>query len=116
YESIDIPKDIEGRYGSLMGKGCDLEREAAEKDAVELARQIIREFSAYYDDFEGSGCAQKYRDLSVVIGRDVSYTDGGREIKAKVLDIDNEGGIVFDMNGTVRTYRDGEIRIRVEDK
>lgn len=116
YESKDIPEDIEGKYGSLMGKGCDLEREAAEKDAVELARQIIREFSVYYDDYEGSGCAQKYRDLSVVIGRDVSYTDGGREIKAKVLDIDNEGGIVLEMSGTVRTYRDGEIRIRVEYK
>ncbi len=116
YESGHIPKDIEGRYGSLMGKGCGLEKEVAEKEAVELAEQIIREFSVYYDDFAGSGCADKYRDLSVVIGRDVSYMEGDREIKAKVTDIDNDGGIVLDMDGVISTYRDGEIRIRVEDK
>lgn len=115
YESGDIPKDIEGRYGSLMGRSCDIDKADAEDAAVGLAERIISEFSLYYDDFEGSGCAAKYRDLSVVIGRDVSYTDSNREIKAKVIDIDNDGGIVLDMNGTIRTYRDGEIRIRVED-
>lgn len=116
YESGDIPKDIEGRYGTLMGKGCELDKKVAENEAVELAKLIIREFAAYYDDFEGTGCAGKYRELSVVIGRDVSYMARNREVKARVIDIDDEGGIILDIDGTVRTYRDGEIRIRVDDK
>lgn len=116
YESGDIPKEIEGRYGSLMERKCDLDKADANGAAVELARQIIREFSTFYDDFEGSGCVQKYRELSVVIGHEVSYLYKDQEIKAKVMDIDRDGGIVLDMNGTVRTYRDGEIRIKLEDK
>ena len=116
FDSPDVPKDIESVYGSLTGRKCDLEMDKARSGAVELAGGIIEEFSVSYNDFYGSGCAAKYRDLSVVIGRDVSYLDNGSEFKAKVLDIDDEGGIVLDMNGNVRTYRDGEIRIRLEDK
>ena len=115
YDSQDVPKDIKGVYGSLTGRICDLERDEARRDAVELAEKIIDEFSAFYNDFYGTGCAAKYRKLSVVIGRNVSYVCNDSRTEAKVIDIDDEGCIVLEMNGSVRKYRDGEIRIRMED-
>lgn len=113
YESPDIPKDIENVYGSLMGRKCDEGAEAARNFAIGLAREIIKDFSLYYDDFEGNGCAARYRQRSVVIGRDVSYICGNDTISARVVDIDDDGGIVLEEGGVRRTYRDGEIRIRL---
>lgn len=112
YDSPDIPEDIVGIYGSLFGKPCDIGTKEAGSAAVDLASEIIKEFSVYYNDFTGSGCAGKYRALSVVTGHSVIYRSGNDEICAKVVDIDDEGGIVLKTPEGVRCYRDGEIRIR----
>ncbi len=112
YENDDIPADIEGRYGSLMERGCDLEQKDADEHSVELAKNILSRFSFYYVSDDNTGIIDVYRKYCIVIGRDVEYVYGNESFSARVCGIDETGGIILEENGTKHTYHDGEIRIR----
>ena len=56
----------------------------------------------------------EYRSRSMVIGRDVSYSDEFGTQKVHIEDIDNDGGlIVIDAAGQRKTLRAGEISIKL---
>jgi BirA family biotin operon repressor/biotin-[acetyl-CoA-carboxylase] ligase len=73
------------------------------------------EFASMYDDLDKGKIVDEYRNYSAVIGKEVEYLSGDEVINAVVRDISNDGGIVLETEGSVRTYRDGEIRIRLKD-
>ena len=115
YRDDHIPEDIAGRYGSIYDRKCDLPEDEAEKEATKLAQRIISEFAYYYDGKRYDEAAEEYRDLSLVIGKGVEYVTGNSTLTARVLGIDDDGGIILETDDGVRTYRDGEIRIKVND-
>ncbi len=114
YESDDVPADIKGRYGTLTGEKCPLDKEKTRKQSLKLARTILDIFMGYYKN-GFLNVMDKYRQNSVVIGRMVEYVQGESTKTAKVTGIDDDGSIMLDENGRISSYRDGEIRIRTAD-
>lgn len=57
---------------------------------------------------------KEYKWHSIIIGRDVTYLTGNDEKTIHVVDIDDEGSlVVLNDDGSLTKYRDGEIRIKV---
>ena len=115
YRNTPVPDDISGIYGSIMDRPCLLSKEEQIRSISELSSAITDRFGVFYDDPSGSGLIDRYRERSIVIGHDVYYMCGEKTIPAAVVGIDDDGGIILDMNGGIRAYRDGEIRIRLAD-
>ena len=115
YDAVSVPAEIKDRYGSIMGKPCDLSIDEQHEQAIRLCRNIIDDFLIHYESDDPHAHIQKYRQYCIVIGRNIEYLSGDEVIHARVCGIDDEGGIVLDVAGTVKTYRDGEIRIRSLD-
>ncbi|MBO4904242.1 MAG: biotin--[acetyl-CoA-carboxylase] ligase [Lachnospiraceae bacterium] len=115
YDPENIPSDIADIYGSVTGRKCDIAKDEQRSASVSLAKTILREFANLYEHFDKAGTVDEYRRNCIVIGKRVSYISGNDTTEARVLDIDQDGGIVLETNGCARTYRDGEIRIRLQD-
>ncbi len=111
----EVPDDIAMIYGSIYKNKCDLSKEEQKKSAAELAHKIKEAFFRYYDDPSSPDLINGYREKSIVVGSDVLYVSGNDTYKAKAVGIDDDGGIILDLDGDVRSYRDGEIRIRIAD-
>ena len=115
YESSIIPEDIRGIYGSLLGTKCELSDEEKRFQAVRLARRIIHDFSHYYNNDLTQDAVSYYRDKCIVIANTIEYMSGESVMSARVIDIDDHGGIVLECDGNIKTYRDGEIRVVYDD-
>lgn len=115
YECDDIPEELRGRYGTVLGRKCDLDPDTQKDDAIHLAKTIMRLFSYYRHEEQKSEALKRYRKYSVVIGRTVEYVCGEAKKTAIVKGIDDTGGIILEEKGAIRSYHDGEIRIRTKD-
>ena len=114
YESRFVPEDIRGKYGSVFGRSCDLSADESRDQVKVLAGTIIRRFSYYYEQAPAKEVISQYRRYCIIIGRQVEYMSGSDIISARVAGIDDNGGIVLDINGALKTFRDGEIRINCD--
>ena len=101
------------RYGSIMGHKSDKPKKILNDNAVALAKNIISKFAKEYEGGEKTDVIGRYRDLSAVIGKTVKYISGERKVDARVIGIDDNGGIILKTEEGVRSYRDGEIRINL---
>ncbi|MBQ8859241.1 MAG: biotin--[Clostridia bacterium] len=64
---------------------------------------------------QDTGYLVLYRKHSMVIGREIVYTENGVTHHARALDIDDFGGLVIERAGGVRgTLRSGEISVRLD--
>lgn len=115
YEATDIPEDIASVYGSLFAKKCDIPLDEAHLGAERLSQTVITEFSSYYENGAWSEAIDEYRKHCIVIGKKVLYMSGDRRQSAVAAGIDDDGGIILEEDGIMRTYRDGEIRIIPQD-
>ena len=110
----DVPDDILGVYGSILNRPCDLSVDEERSFVEDLAQKLINRFAKYYEDPGSPSLIKGYQKRSCVTGREVLYMSGSDTKPAKVIGIDDDGGIILDMNGTVGTFRDGEIRIKMQ--
>lgn len=109
----EIPDEIMDIFTSLFP---DKGEKSHEKNAfcARLCGLIIKNFFEIYNNAEDKEYIRLYRDLSCVIGKSVTYLNGNEEQNVFVRDIDDEGSIVLEgEEENIRTYRDGEIRIRL---
>ena len=68
----------------------------------------------YYDDPKSDAVYDEYRTRSMVIGKDVKVLKKDSALKAHVLDIDRDCGLVVRYpDGTEEVLNSGEISIRV---
>lgn len=121
-EAAEIPEDIKGVYGALL--------DAGESPGSDMTRLLAGAFLKYFDrcymNIEGRSVFDPlrqvepldfmpiYREESCVIGRQARYISGTGYENIFVEDIDEEGSLVAKRDdGTVRTFRDGEIRIKL---
>lgn len=95
-----FPDDIKDRAGSI-GK---LDRNI-------LAALISEKLLRYAKDICSRCWIDDYRKRSMVLGKDITYTENGIARKAKAISIDDNGGLVVD-DGEIRTLSTGEISIR----
>jgi BirA family biotin operon repressor/biotin-[acetyl-CoA-carboxylase] ligase len=98
--TADFPEDIKDRAGSI-GK----------IDRNILAALISEKLLRYVKDLHSRCWMDDYRKRSMVLGKDITYTENGIARKAKAISIDDNGGLVVD-DGEIRTLSTGEISIR----
>ena len=79
-----------------------------------LAAEVLNRFMAFYKDLAGDYYYDEYRKRSFVIDKDIKVISGGNVVKAHVLDLDKDCGLVVRYeDGTEEVLRSGEISIRV---
>ena len=79
-----------------------------------LAAEVLSRFMSYYDDPKSDAVFDEYRTRSLVIGRDVNVLKKEGAVKAHVMDIDRDCGLMVRYSdGSEEVLRSGEISIRV---
>lgn len=107
-----VPEDIRDIYGSLI-KG-ELSSEEIGNILPKLASSLYEEYMNIYKNEDVSVYMSEYRKRSIVVGKKVSYLSGNETVTVDVVDIDDKGGLVVrEANGCIKTYMDGEIRIKL---
>lgn len=97
-----FPDDIKDIAGSL-----NLFTDKRAEYIGALTRNLIDE----YRNFDKKSALSTYRSKSYLTGKDVLITDVFGKYKARVLDIDDEFGLVVMKDGAVETLRSGVVSI-----
>ena len=102
-----FPEEIRGIAGSVCTDENMIPRNS-------LVAAVLNELFAIYEKLSEREYMEDYRRWSNVIGKDVRFTSGDGWMDAKALDIDDNGGLLVQLdNGEKRTLRTGEITLRV---
>ena len=89
-----------------MAAGC-----VGDIDPNRLCAMICNRLMQYYADIDNNSILEKYKQLNVCIGKMIRYTEQDSMHHATAVDIDADGGLIVEENGTRRTLRSGEISI-----
>jgi len=100
-KTSDFPDYVE----NASNLGADVKR-------ADMIAQITRELSEIvscgYDEF-----IDYYRNHSMIIGKEIDYTENGRVTHAKAIEIEACGGLTVQLeSGEIKTLRSGEISVR----
>ena len=102
-----FPEEIRGIAGSVGTDENMIPRNS-------LVAAVLNELFAIYEKLSEREYMGDYRRWSNVIGKDVRFTSGDGWMDAKALDIDDDGGLLVQLdNGEKKTLRTGEITLRV---
>ena len=105
----EFPEELREIAGGL---GVDETR----ADVNALVAQIVTGLLDFAKDMRDCSFVEEYRRLSVVLGREIRYTEGDDLITARALDIDSEGGLVVELpDGNVKVLKTGEITVRLAE-
>ena len=96
-----FPKDIENIATSVKTENKNL-----------LASAVINNLVKNLADKDNS-FLKLYKELSLVLGKEIVYTENGISKTAKALDIDKDGGLIIEENGKTKILSGGEISIRI---
>ena len=77
----------------------------------QLAAAIVRRMLAGAANPADPGMLAEYRRRMPLIGREVSYRQGGREHCARVVGVAEDGGLIVSENGAEAVLRTGEISL-----
>lgn len=100
----DFPKEIADIASSLRLENADRNK---------IAADIANELFTFADDISAREFLPYYRSHSYVTGKDVFVIKGEERYKAKVLGIDDDGGLIIEReDGEQSVLRGGEISIR----
>lgn len=81
-------------------------------DSIALAARIARTLTELLDEEDESGILRDYRERMLLIGKTVSYTQNGQQKNARVLGVDEAGGLtVENAEGEKETLRTGEVSL-----
>lgn len=106
----EIPSDIPS-YGTIFDH---VELEGEENIIPKLCASIYSEYMKIYTDMDDLDFMREYKNASNCIGKEVTYISGNDEKTIFVEDISDDGAlIVRDEEGALKSFRDGEIRIKL---
>ena len=97
-----FPDDIKNRAGSVGWVDRNL-----------LAASITRRLLKYAENPGDRSWIEFYRSRSMVLGEDITYIENGISRNAKAIDIDQNGGLVINENGEIKTLSTGEVTVRL---
>ncbi|MCR5431844.1 MAG: biotin--[acetyl-CoA-carboxylase] ligase, partial [Lachnospiraceae bacterium] len=125
----EFPGDIKDTAGSILGLAQsdaphplpnspqsdalhplpELSEETIKRISSEIYRAVIEHLDPAYDPIDD------YKERSVVLGHDITFTENGTAHSARAIDIDSEGGLIVKLadTGEVKTLSSGEISLRV---
>ena len=96
----------------IKDKACSLFEGQPNVTRSQLIADIYDNVMTLTDDLTRRDFMQEYKANSMVIGKEISYTINREEKRGKVIDIDNDGGLVIQENDGIRHLTCGEISIR----
>lgn len=103
----DFPEGLSSTAGSL----CTLSSTRGE-----LAAAVASEVLTMTDDISNRSYLDEYRELSMVIGKKITFYRNSTAQEAKALGIDDSGGLIIRLpNGSVETLSSGEITVRLTE-
>lgn len=98
-------EEVEKIAGALYEKEADISRN-------ELIAKVADEFFRLYEDIENGTFIDKYREWSLVIGKDVRFLRDGVWKEGKASDIENDGSLVVECEDGPHVLNTGEITLR----
>lgn len=102
----EFPKELEGIAGGLGVAGSAI-------DMNELAAAITGDLLDYSKDMRDCSFVEDYRQMSVVLGKEIRYNEGDAQVAARAVDVDSEGGLMVELpDGSVKVLKTGEITVR----
>ncbi len=104
----DFPPELRDRATSVrLAAGKEINR-------VELVRGVLTNFETRYHKFCEAGIGgqiKTIRSYSSILGKQITFSHLGRQVKATARDIDETGQLVVDLNGETMTIGSGEISL-----
>ena len=100
----DFPEELQNTAGSVG----NIDRNA-------LAASVTEKLMYYKDNAANRPWIREYKRRSLVLGEKINYTENGTVRTAEAVDIDNNGGLVINENGHVKTLSTGEITVRINN-
>lgn len=129
-EAIMEP-DMTGAPAVIVGIGINLSTEQFPQELEEIAtglgvgnigvrNELIAEITngllEFSEDVTDCSYVERYRKLSIVLGKEIHYNEGNALVRARALDVDSEGGLMVECeDGTVKLLKTGEITVRLCD-
>lgn len=105
----NFPRELEGIAGDLGKAGASV-------DMNELVARIANGLLDYAKDMQDCSFVKDYRQMSVVLGKEIRYNEGDVQVSARALDIDSEGGLMVELaDGSVKVLKTGEITVRLAE-
>ena len=101
----DFPDDIKDKACALFTGEPTITRS-------QLIAEIYDNLITLTSDLTDRTFMQEYKEHSMVIGKDISYVINCEDKRGRVIDIDNDGGLVIQEGDTTRKLTCGEISIR----
>lgn len=108
-----LPDEIADIAGTVYEQNeCSLYSVAEREDiSKKIIYSFLTEFYDYYDALTERKYMDKYRERSILIGKNVIYLCGDSKKNIHVIDIDNDGYLVVLEDGERKVYDSGEISI-----
>lgn len=104
-----FPEEIRDIAGAVCGEDRMVPRNT-------LVAAILNELYSLYEGLSERTFIEDYRKLSNVIGKKVRFTSGESWVEAKALDVDQDGGLVVELeSGETQVLRTGEITLRLNE-
>lgn len=104
-----FPEELHGIAG-----GLGLPEIAVNRNA--LVADIVNGLLDFAKDMRDCSFVEEYRQMSVVLGKEIRYNEGDALIRARALDIDEEGGLMVELpDGSVKVLKTGEITVRLTE-
>lgn len=97
-----FPDDLHGIAGSL---GIDIDKNI-------LISDITRQIFEMSENLSERNFMKKYREKSLVIGKEISYHINGIAHTGIAIGIDDFGGLIVEKNGKKKVLTSGEITVR----
>lgn len=101
--TTDFPDDIKDIAVSLN----------KDIDKMKLCALITDNILEMYNNISDRSFIEEYKSRSMVLGREITYTENGVTKTAKATDIDKNGGLVIFDKNTEKTLSSGEISVRL---
>lgn len=114
----NFPTELQDRAGSVMTADSELCGMISMEKRTLLATELSELILEYIKEGTESDFLAQYRERSIILGRDIIFTEDGIKIAAKAVDIDSLGGLVVEYTDPQssevirRTLSSGEISVR----
>ena len=105
----DFPKELQDSAGSLYAPDGAIDEGA-------LIAQIVADLLSFTKNMGDCSYIEDYRQMSVVLGKEIRYNEGNVLVTARALDVDSEGGLMVELpDGSVKVLKSGEISVRIAE-
>lgn len=116
------PGDLKEIAGSLLEAGEEAKSGRHIRDEYDdMVRELAEELISELADPQDVSYMQYYRQHSMVIGKEISFTENGRIYYGRATSIDDFGGLVVEIRDEItgetlqRTLNSGEITLRLKN-